>query len=180
MGRFNADKYDPRDDSSRGTGTIAVKGEDRAVILLMTKDGACGCGCNEVPQGKGRLFCMGHDARLKGKLIRAHLGGVKVTQIRNRASAPIAVTAMSLAKHYGWEHYLEAAADRAANATPRSRSGRTRSGPQVGDIHTIKVGRWPKEAQIVGVENGHIEFRYQDGSGNWKRVIKTLESLGAS
>ena len=39
--------------------------------------GTCRCGCGEaVPWGS--LYRPGHDARLKGKLLRAHLAGVKV------------------------------------------------------------------------------------------------------
>lgn len=79
--------YSPVQDSSPGYRTHDPK---RLVLNLKTRANAknvnpqkgrrfsCHCGCGEFPTGNGSRFLMGHDARLKSKLVRAALHGVEV------------------------------------------------------------------------------------------------------
>lgn len=110
MTRFNPATYDPAADSTpntSGEGLVRVisriEGRDKTVVEL------CHSGSGE-PVTSGRRFRQGGDAQLKGKLIRAHLAGAKVTTVS--AEGTSTATALAVAKTYGWEAYLKAAEER--------------------------------------------------------------------
>src|SRR5687767_13001119 len=111
---FNKEKYDPKDDSSKGHAKDGV-----LVIATKTrKDGdeeqeSSLDGCLQFP--KSGRFVPGGDARLKGRLIRAHLAGVKVVRVKDgKAAKP--VTALSIAKELGWGDKIKAAEKREKEA----------------------------------------------------------------
>ena len=62
------------------------------------KPARCQCGCGE--QTLGGKFRPGHDARLKGRLLREARGRDKRTAAKARAEL----------KRRGWSHFLEKAA----------------------------------------------------------------------
>lgn len=136
MGRFNEKSYDPRKESSPGK---KVKGK----LVLRVQEGQCHCGCGEKKSEKA-LFRMGHDARLRGKLIRAHLTDTPVVLVDEAQPSPVS-TAYDLAKKYSWTQYLEAAGAR--------REGKNRQvlNSALNSKRLIKVGRWEHTGQVVAI-----------------------------
>lgn len=137
MGRFNEKKYDPRKESSPGK---KAKGK----LILRVKEGQCACGCGEAPSGSKSVFRMGHDARLRGKLIRAHLTGTPVVLVDEAQPSPVS-TAMEMAERHGWRQYLIDAETR--------REGKNRQvlNKALGSKRLIKVGRWEYTGQVVAI-----------------------------
>lgn len=180
MGKLNLANYQPRDDSSANTEQYRAFDEQDDLILRQTSD-HCLCGCGQPPAGKTSKFKMGHDARLRGKLIRAYCTGTLVTTIGE--DTVTRVTAMELAEELGWAEYLKVAAEReAVRSDERAERAsaallRQATGPQVGDFKLIKVGRWSKTGQVVAVfesENHDgtklIDFQYVTSGGETKRI----------
>jgi hypothetical protein len=129
MARFNPATYDPAADSSNGksqSGTLTL-------VVADGEDALCLSG-NGKPVSKGRKFSQGGDAQLKGKLMRAHATGTKVTVVGAGGKAKTQ-TAMALAKELGWDGYLtrfaegvatraQAAKDRAANQAEKAKAAK--------------------------------------------------------
>lgn len=186
MPKPNLAKYDPKAESSPGAREhwklVRGVGHDpeKTLVLIQPTESSCPCGCLQSPEGTGRTFRMGHDARLKGKLIRAHLTDTPVALIQEKGEKGKVVhgTALKLAKKFGWERFLADAAEReAARAKEREERASQRSqprtaGPKVGDQAKIKVGRWEKDATVVGVFGDSIEYEYVDGKGKTQRTTK--------
>lgn len=110
--RFNPEKYDPKQDSSKG------HQKDGVLVLAQKtkKDGdheitSCASGSLEFPSNRKSKFVQGGDARLKGRLIRAHLTGTKVVRVID-GKAGKAGTALAVAKEHGFEKQIKAADDR--------------------------------------------------------------------
>lgn len=80
--------------------------------------------CKEVCSN---VFKQGHDAKLKGQIIRAFRAGVKM-QIKGGAAA--GVTARALAKQYGWEHYLTEAPVRKARPAKAKKAAKAAKTPK--------------------------------------------------
>lgn len=184
MGKVNYNTYTPESDSTAGLlRRTDIKVPKGAIVLARKGDTGCPCGCFEVPTGKKRSFLMGHDARFKGKLIRAHISGADVTHvileekgsIKSGAVRKIETnTAMELATRHGWEHVLEAAAERAAAPAPsKPRKAAASNGKvKVGDeVKGVKIGRWTRDGIVVGVSKKGTEIEYQDAKGNTKRHL---------
>lgn len=161
MPRFNEKKYDPRDDSSPG---VRTEGK----LVLVVKEGECACGCGHEPFGKKSTFLMGHDARLRGKLIRAHLTDTRVVLSDGVSSPSPVVSAMDAAERHGWEKYLRDATAR------REEKNRALLRKALGSDRLVKVGRWEYTGQVVAVfdRDGEFEIEYvtKDGSTKRKRV----------
>lgn len=178
MGRFNPANYKPEQDSSIHSLWADVSGATGTVVLV-TGVRRCKCGCFQDTAGKS-LFRMGHDARLKGKLLRAHLSNTFITRVfHNDNSVDVEeLTAMQVANELGWAHYLSAAQEReelrAAERAKRSNSAITARamGPQVGDRRLIKVGRWSYTGQILAIyDNGReLELEYTTKQGDTRTV----------
>ena len=105
MPRFNPNTYDPSTDSSPGATS------NGNLVLVYDKDGlTCRCGCGQTPKNPKRHFVQGHDARLKGALIRAAATDTKVViKEGNKTHAPI--TAVVAAKALGWGAIVSKAKD---------------------------------------------------------------------
>ncbi len=164
MARFSAAKYDPRQDSSRGTKALRSSGFDG--VLLKIAEGECACGCGETLKHAGRRFRQGHDARLRGILTRAHLTGNPVTLVGGDEAQT--TTAVALAAEHGMRHHLDAAAART------SKKPAVAAGPKVGDTDRIKVGRWEYDATVTKITDDEIEYEYATQSGT--RTIVTSRS----
>lgn len=190
MGQFRPLQYDPRQDSSPGAENYhadraAESGSQEAAgfypdetVILITADDTCKCGCGQTPKGKNSAFCMGHDARLRGKLIRAHLMGYEVAVYDGGTVTSGA--AMTFADQLGWGCYLEDA--------ERKESGRVQGtleranarvlakamGPQIGEKRLVKVGRWEYSGQVIAFyQNGNdpeLEVEYVTKKGEIKTV----------
>lgn len=103
----------------------------------------CACGCGEPTS---RMFRPGHDARLKGELIRAN-------REHRPANVPFDVFGsldpQQVAGKLGWDHFLTPAKVRA----PRKAANSAKI--------LARVGRWEYEGEIRdGV------FHYEDRNGN--------------
>lgn len=169
MARFNPNTYDPAADSSPDTEGYREPDEGRelqGVILDRTQvegdDGelfdACQCGCRS-PLNPGRRFVQGHDARLKGILMRAHLAGVEVHVLQG--GMLISTDAMDEAKDQGWAQFLKDAKARFdAKPAPKAK-------PEAGPMIEAKVGRWVRKGFVVDGE-----FRYTDAKGQAQRTSK--------
>lgn len=164
MPKFNANKWKPTDDSSLGFRTT----DPRRVVLnvLTTTDRVgCPCGCATMPVGKTAKFAMGHDATLRGKLIRAHLLGAEILFIYNGdEDTRSPCSAMEIAKEYGWKEYLEAAVLR--------REGKNREVLQrtIGNERLVRVGRWEYTGQIAAV--------YRDKTGSDMNEVEYVDRAG--
>lgn len=151
MPRFNPARWKPVDDSSPGYRTV-----DPSRVVINIKAGedrhSCGCGCGEFPSGKKAKFAMGHDARFRGALIRAHLTGTEVLILSDGVGR--AMTAMERAEHYGWKEYLDAAVLR--------REGKNREvlARAIGSERLVKVGRWNYTGQVAAVYRTGSEDMY--------------------
>lgn len=166
MPRFVASKWKPVDDSTPGFRTVDPR---RVVLAQVTNDQrvGCPCGCQGYPLGTKAIFSMGHDARLRGKLIRAHLMGVEIVYVVDGTQVP-AQTAMKVAEQFDWGPYLESAVLR--------REGKNREVLQraMGSERCLKVGRWDTTGQVVAVYRDErntdmYEIEYVDPAGNVKR-----------
>jgi hypothetical protein len=185
MGRFNPSNYDPRTESTEGHEV-----EGRLVVVVPTSD-SCRCGCLAEVAGKKSLFRMGHDARLRGRLMRAHLAGVRVTYKGFNVSEDL--TAMEFAgqfdsPNYSWTGALETAqAKHDAAASPGVDAAnrelvKKATGPQVGDNKLVKVGRWEYTGQVAAifddgdVETLLVEYVTRNGETKSTRIPATKEA----
>jgi hypothetical protein len=78
--------------------------EYRVLWIELPSATTCTCGCG-MTVNKGRKFRQGHDAKLKGALIEAHLAGVEVTI--DYGGSAVTTDALSAAAAYGWGHFLD-------------------------------------------------------------------------
>jgi len=173
MPHFAITKYDPAEDSTAGqeeyakqTGCVvlnAVRREDDHELI------GCPCGCEGVPVGRKATFLMGHDARLRGKLIRAHLTDTKVIQCTDgvRGSSR---TAMSVASDYG-DSFVDA-----LKGADLRREGKNREVVQKA-LHSkrlVKVGRWQYTGQVAAIYStpggDEYEIEYVTKQGETRKV----------
>jgi hypothetical protein len=170
MPKFNANKWKPTDDSSLGFRTTDPR---RVVLNVLTREGAgdrisrmgCPCGCATMPVGAKAKFAMGHDATLRGKLIRAHLMGAEIKIIYNGSERDFDVwTAMKFAEMHGWKEYLDAAVLR--------REGKNREVLQksIGHERLVRVGRWEYTGQVAAV--------YRDPTGSDIHIVEYVDRAG--
>jgi hypothetical protein len=73
-----AKKYDPASDS---TPELQARASKEGRVILDLSNNACLCGCKGVSASR---FQPGHDARLKGKLVRATMADVKLLIIMGK------------------------------------------------------------------------------------------------
>lgn len=196
MAKFNPAKYDPKDDSSPGTDRM--RGSGPATVILdwtsIRKHGepevkVCPCGCRELLASKSR-FRMGHDARLKGILSRAHITGTDLTLVRG--SDMTVTTAIALAGQFtttnmDWVKALREAEKRFAAST-RAKVKEANdaivaeaTGPQIGTRKLVKVGRWNYTGEMVAVyeDRGVAVFQYASKGGEVKTVERPLDDVQA-
>lgn len=151
MPRFNPDRYRPTDESSPGYKTL----DSSCLVLNVALDGyeqriGCPCGCGEMPLGDRAIFRMGHDARLRGKLIRAYLTGTRV-RIHMDGILSDPKDAYEIAARYEWEKYLDAA------VLKREGKNRELLRKALGSERLIKVGRWEFTGQVAAVYRTGVE-----------------------
>jgi hypothetical protein len=169
--KFNANRWKVTDDTSLGFRTT----DSHRVVLnmvtrpvtgdAMTEHYGCPCGCATIPTGVKAKFAMGHDATLRGKLIRAHLMGVEIRYVINgNEDEGFIKTPMQIAEQYGWKEYLDAAVLR--------REGKNREVLQksIGDERLVRVGRWEYTGQVAAV--------YRDPTGSDMHVVEYVDRAG--
>lgn len=140
--------YDPVKESSPGLKSV----DPGQLSLLRPWFGdalACPCGCGEAPRGKKATFVMGHDARLKGMLMRAHLAGVKVAYYRAISGTPdMTLPAIEWAEHFG-ESFV-AAIREAEKRRQKANLDVVREAKRRHD-QLIRIGRWPNTGQVAAI-----------------------------
>jgi hypothetical protein len=118
---------------------------------------------------------MGHDAKLRGKLIRAHLTQTQVQTLRVGDTGvyvnegPV-IGAKLYSQRFGWASSLDAAELR--------REGKNRQviRKALGSRRLVKVGRWDYTGQVVAVYNTkggdefEVEYVTKQGEIKHKRV----------
>lgn len=163
--KFNANKWKPTDDSSLGFRTTDPRRVVLNVIKVEDERLGCPCGCATRPVGAKATFAMGHDATLRGKLIRAHLMGAEIRFVYNGSEEDHEIrTAMQVATAYGWQEYLDAAVLR--------REGKNREVLQksVGHERLVRVGRWEYTGQVAAV--------YRDPTGSDIHIVEYVDRAG--
>lgn len=111
--------YDPGADS---TPAYIKQARDSGRLTLDISDSACLCGCKDPTPGR---FRPGHDARLKGRLLRAHLAKAGVTIIKDGKEDQM--TARAYAKQvsserHDWTEALDRATEKARSAAAALRA----------------------------------------------------------
>lgn len=97
-------KYNPASDS---TPALQKKAAETGRVTLDWTDGTCLCGCKGEAAGR---FQPGHDARMKGKLMRAHIAGVGLTIIEGKESvdaSALQVAGILSSTKYDWKAAIE-------------------------------------------------------------------------
>lgn len=167
--RFNTEKYNPTTDSSATLADYndaAIEDGAEGGIFLNIEAGMCGCGCEQAVAA-GREFRQGHDARLKGKLIRAYLTGNSVHIVGG--GMMMSADAMTLAERRGWGKFLVAAKDRAERLAPKGRKPKT--------VKIKIAGGREVDAVVIGpVGKGQVEYEYTNAKGEAKRVTRKVNA----
>lgn len=170
MPRFNPNKWTTADDTSPGWKTF----DPPRVVLQLAFQGdrmSCPCGCGEFPEGEKATFKMGHDARLRGKLIRAHLMNRQIRFVQRGTSGEgpeLVQNAVDVAEKYGWEKDIEAAELR------REGTNRQVLRAALNSKRAIKIGRWDYTGQVAAVyptaTGDFFLIKYVDRAGNAKEI----------
>src|SRR3954465_1401266 len=115
--------YNPGSDS---TPNLSKKAQEAGVVMLDWTGERCLCGCRGEATGR---FQPGHDAKMKGKLMRAHIAGVQIRVIDGEKSvtAPaVNVAGILSTPKYDWRGGVgggaEAAKKRAEVAAAKKRA----------------------------------------------------------
>lgn len=108
MRSFKVEDYSAKAESrSKGAKDSALVIDVHQVGRGEAKRPSCQCGCGEKPKGAKARFAMGHDARLKGMLVRASLAGVPV-ELTDGNGKSETVDPIALAKRHGWDATVKA------------------------------------------------------------------------
>lgn len=180
MPRFNRKRWSPSHDSSAGRIQQAIVEKRIHLDIAAEWDAAknemtalgCPCGCGDWPKGSKAIFGMGHDARLRGILIRAHLTGTPIVRHLVAGGATldlVAESAKDLASLYG------ASFTSALEAAELRREGKEREvlARALGSKRLLRVGRWEYTGLVAAIygEAGDPEYEmeYVTKSGETKR-----------
>lgn len=181
MSKFNPTEYRPADDSTEG---LPARPD---VVCILVGDGLCACGCGEAPAGRGTRFCMGHDARLKGVLTRAHSAQVGIALYENSTGVADVVTALEYAARFSstktdWVKLVEdgAAKISARRGPDERRAAERRVLERASRDGAIRVGRWEATDSVAAIylEDGKYVVEYVDAVGRIQQA--TVDVAGAA
>ena len=179
--------YDPRPDSSPETEHLRRLYPTALVIV----QAGCNCGCGG-PVGRKSKFQPGHDAKLKGKLQRAHAAEAQVLLVGEDGSM-LPVTPLSVAGYYGpnWVSIVERGAARIVtrSVTPiaaEKRLARLVEQIEIGekpDLQLVEFGKWEKTGRAMvilrSVATGKLETRYATDEGTIE-ILSNFPLVGAA
>lgn len=189
MARFNPATYDPALDSSKGT--QKHRNDRPGTVVLLVEEGYCPDGCGQKPNGKGRTFRQGHDARLKGILIRAGATDTGIVTI-TKGKAKVE-TAAEMAKRFGFSAQVaagikqaaaraqvraaknKARADKKAAPKPKKDKAPAKGNQLIGQVFSIKVGRWDKEGEVVSVKGKTATLQYDTKDGTKETTVPVAD-----
>lgn len=175
MARFNPDHYEPHTDSSPGTKPTV------GTVVLNVGERQCHDGCGQQPEGRNAKFRMGHDARLKGILIRAHATRTPINR-NGKVTTALALAAEYDTDKFSWTAMVKDAAAAIQNrpaatkrsATKPAKKAAAKKAPAkaaASKTVQVKIGRWTYEGVVTGGEaNGKVIVRYTDSKGQTKEV----------
>lgn len=153
MSTFNASKYDPTADSSPDAAPAVRANYPRDLILVLDHN-ACECGCGELPSGKRSRFRQGHDARIRGMLIRAAAASARVVTVDEANGHTTTYDPIEYAATLDTEtHRLS---EQVQRGVQRIADRGTTSKPAPVTV-IAKVGRWPREGIVDGAEFVYTE-----------------------
>lgn len=184
MNKFSPARYNPTDDSTPGL----PRRPDS--VSLLVGDGLCACGCGEAPTGKKAKFRMGHDARLKGRLTRAHSAGFTLALVEETTGTAEVLDPLTYADRFStakvnWRQLVEEGAAKISQrrGTIDKRAAEKRVLERATRDGAIKVGRWDKTdsvAAIYRLEGGAFEVEYVDETGRIRQTRVEANETGAA
>lgn len=144
-------EYDARNDGSIESDVLVIDQTPFEATQTLTRpDGetmtrevvqqTCLDGCGGVPTGKKSRFIQGHDATLKGRLIRAHINAVPVAIVVNGQRNEM--SALEYAADLNWDRFL-------VEATAREEDKRQRIQARKEDMERLRTEREAKKDAAV-------------------------------
>lgn len=147
--------------------------EALVIKRVVREDGkvSCPCGCLGFARGRSALFCMGHDMRLRGALIRAHLADQPVVF---ETPARCEGTAMGFAETHGWSMFLhEAKLNRDRKCAELA--AKAKKNPRLEKLGTTPD--WPVVAVYLNATGSRdVEYIDLQGKKHW-RHLKPKEAV---
>lgn len=127
-----------------------------------------------------RTFAPGHDAKLKGVLIRAEVAGAKVERLGAGGGVK---SPLAWAASFGFGHMVEAGV---ALAKEKAEAKAARKAARAAKVEveednvaaeesqpgSAKVGRWVYEGTFTHLDGQDVYFTYTDKQGNLKGTDK--------
>lgn len=110
-----------------------------------------------------RNFAVGHDARLKGHLIRIGRAGHQVRVL----TTGVVVSPAEAASLYGFAHMVSEGIRRTLGR-PRTQAPK-KSGNSGVPAQVARVGRWTYEGRVRRIDGARV-FVYRDRRGNERRT----------
>lgn len=174
MSKFNPSQYNPLDDSTEGLPRRAD------CVSLLVGPGLCGCGCGDAVSGAKANFCMGHDARLKGKLTRAAAAGCQIALVDNATGVASLKTAIEYASTFStpkvdWAVLVQAGADKiiARRGTIDRRAAERRVLERAARDGAVRTGRWDKTGSVAAIykTDDGFEVEYVDEQGRVRQTV---------
>lgn len=174
MNKFSPARYDPAVDSTKG---LPRRSDS---VSLLVGDGLCACGCGDTPAGKKAKFCMGHDARLKGVLTRAHSAGLTVALVEETTGAAEVIDPLFYADRFStpkvdWRKLVLDAAAKIAErrGSVDRRASERRVLERAASDGAVRIGRWDKTGSVAAIyqlANGSYEVEYVDEVGRIRQT----------
>lgn len=169
MNKFSPVRYNPLDDSTAG---LPRRSDS---VSLLAGVSLCACGCGDTPAGTKAKFCMGHDARLKGVLTRAHSAGVTIALVDSETGVAEVIDPLEYADRFStpkvdWRQLVLAAAAKIAErrGTIDKRAAERRVVERAAADGAVKVGRWEKTDSVAAI------YRKTDGT----YLVEFVDSVG--
>lgn len=169
MNKFSPARYDTSIDSTPGLPRRAES------VSLLIGEGLCACGCGETLTGKKARFRMGHDAKLKGKLTRAHSASITIALIEETTGAAEVLEPLAYADRFSTDKadWRKIVTDSAAKVAERRGTIDRRQAERAvleraASDGAVRVGRWDKTdsvAAIYRLPTGEYEVEFVDEVG---------------
>lgn len=140
-----------KQDSSPRSGRVAIDTDRETTVVLVIKTGQCICGCGSKTNSERSQFLQGHDARLRGILLRAQLHDRPIVISSDGESVATTTTARKMAAELGWSHALEAAQGRAKVRKPRTSTTRAIKADKPSADRAAKMTLAAKVTKALGV-----------------------------
>lgn len=130
-------------------------------------------GCISYTETPGALFVRGHDAKLKALAIRAKRAGVDL--VVNTVNCKVSGDPAEIVSIYATPSLGAMVASASTTKTAsEAKTATPVAGPAVGDVRSVKIGRWVYDGAITDIEGGMAEVTYTTRAGKTETVWVTL------